>query len=96
MLTTTVTIRQDSAASLLVSATPHSDTLPIVIRRACRSASQDNSLVSEATLSTKEPGMSINLEQTLDVDGLVHFLVTEIPWIWQQLSGTEAQVEVTP
>ena len=95
-MATTVTIRQDSAASLLVSATPHSDILPIVIRRACRSASEDSSLVSEATFSATEPGMNINLEQTLDVDGLVHFLVTEIPWTWQQMSGTEAQVEVTP
>ena len=95
-MATTVTIRQDSAASLLVSATPHSDILPIVIRRACRSASQNNSLLSEATFSATKPGMNINLEQTVDVDGLVHFLATEIPWTWQQMSGTEAQVEVTP
>jgi hypothetical protein len=96
MLTTTVTIRQDSATSLLVSATQNSDLLPIVIRRACRSASREVSLLSEATFSATEPGMNINLEQTVDVDGLVHFLATEIPWIWQQLSGTEANVEVAP
>ena len=95
-MATTVTIRQNSAASLLVSATPHSDILPIVIRRACRSASQNNSLWSEATFSATESGMNINPEQTADVDGLVHFLVTEIPWIWQELSGTDANVEVTP
>ena len=95
-MATNVTIRQNSAASLLVSATPHSALLPIVIRRACRSASQNNSLLSETTFSATEPGMNINLEPTVDVDGLVHFLVTEIPWIWQELSGTDANVEVKP
>lgn len=95
-MATNVTIRQNSAASLLVSATPHSDILPIVIRRACRSASREEWIVSDATISATEPGVNIALDRTVDVDDLVRFLVTEIPWIWQQLSGSEANVEVTP
>jgi hypothetical protein len=91
---TTITIRQDSAASLFVSVTSHCDILPFVIRRACRSASREDGLTSDATTSATEVGVNIDLGRTTDVPGLIEFLELETRLVWHQMTGVDAFVEV--